>query len=225
VLYPHPDGGWPIWKVASSGAFLLAVTGVTLAAARQRLYLGLGWFWYIVTLLPVIGLVQVGDQAYADRYTYIPLVGLFIIIAWGAPELASRFIPQAWKHLVLSLSAAAVVLALAVCSSIQVGYWKDSVTLFERAIAVVPNNYLAEHELGFGYARDRRFQEAIPHMLRAVELKPNWPLARFNYAAVLYYNRDFAEAARQLDLAERQGFKPENQTIREFAEKIRQQIP
>lgn len=108
---------------------------------------------------------------------------------------------------------------------IQVGYWKDSVTLFERAIAVVPKNYLAEHELGFGYARDRRFADALPHLLRAVELKPDWSLARFNYATVLYYNGNFAEAARQLSLAEGQGFRPETQAIREFAEKIRRQIP
>ena len=125
----------------------------------------------------------------------------------------------------LNFPAVAVVLALAVCSYIQAGYWKDSVTLFERAIAVVPQNYLAEHELGFGYARDRRFGDAVPHMLRAVELKPAWSLARFNYAAVLYYNGNFAEAARQLVLAERQGFKPGNQAIREFAEKIRRQNP
>ena len=130
-----------------------------------------------------------------------------------------------WPRSALIVPAVAVVLALTACSFIQVGYWKDSVTLFERAIAVVPENYLAEHELGFGYAREGRFGDALPHMLRAVELKPTWSLAQFNYAAVLYYNGNFAEAARQLAKAERQGFRPESQSIKEFAEKIRGHIP
>ncbi|HSR09862.1 MAG TPA: tetratricopeptide repeat protein [Thermodesulfobacteriota bacterium] len=224
ALYPLPVGGWPPATVIISGALLTGITACTVVGARRRPWLAVGWLWYIVTLLPVIGLIQVGEQAYADRYTYIPLVGLFIVVSWGVPEVIRRAAGRLSGR-PLRFAAVSVIAILAVCSYVQVGYWKDSVTLFKRAIEAVPGNYLAEHELGFGLAMDRRLTEALPHMLRAVDIKPSCAQARFNYGVVLYKSGNYDEAARQVEMAERQGFKLATPQIRDVAEKIKRKNP
>jgi protein O-mannosyl-transferase len=223
ALYPHPVGGWPVWRVAASAVFL---GGVTMAAVRSRRpYLVVGWFWYLLTLLPVIGIVQVGEQSYADRYTYISLIGLFLIVAWGMPELVSKILGYSHTKLALTLPAAAILLALTVCSYIQTGYWRDSVTLFEHTIQVVPNNYLAEHELGMGYALENRFADAAPHLRKVIAVKPNWPLAHYNLACVLYLNGEYKDAADEIRVAMRLGFKPADANRAEFARTIERGPP
>ncbi len=201
ALYPHPVGGWPTWQLVTSGGFIVAMTALAVVIRRTKPYIASGWLWYIVSLIPVIGLVQVGEQAYADRYTYIPLIGVFVAIVWAVPE--------AWiqnRTKVLLPISAIILVTLSVLSFAQVKVWKDSETLFLHAMAAVPNNYLAEHELGMGYANDNRFAEAIPHIRKALELKPKWTVARFNLACALYVTGDPVAAKRELDRAVSDGF-------------------
>lgn len=214
ALYPHPVGGWEAWKFIGSGIFLLCAT--ILVVRSRRPYAIVGWLWFVVTLLPVIGLVQVGEQAYADRYSYIPLVGIFIILAWAIPDLLRDALPK----LALAVAASVIVASLAAAAYVQTRCWSDSVTLFEHAIRVVPNNYVAEHELGMGYARDTRYAEALPHMRKTVDLSPNWHLARFNLACVLYLNGDFQEAADELATAYKRGLDRHDPRVADFTQRI-----
>jgi tetratricopeptide (TPR) repeat protein len=170
VFYPHPLGSLHWWIVAGSLALLL---GLSLAAIalRSRRYLLVGWLWYLVTLIPVIGIVQVGGQAMADRYTYIPLIGLFIIVAWALPDL----IPG--KRFVAIMACAAV---LATCSVIgltrsYVRCWKSDLTLFSQAARVTRNNWVAQNQLACSYVRMNKPRLALPHARQAVSIQPYNP--------------------------------------------------
>jgi protein O-mannosyl-transferase len=134
------------------------VTVLAIRAGRSHGYFLAGWLWYVGTLVPVIGLVQVGDQSMADRYTYIPLIGLFVAIAWGAVELAAR-----WQYGRIALPAAAL-LALLGCAAVaraQVGYWSDSTALWRRALEVTEGNYVAHKNLGGVLVKQGKTGEAI----------------------------------------------------------------
>ena len=197
VFYPPPVHGYPVWQSLASALALLAVSIAVIYFARKHKYLGAGWFWYLGTLVPVIGLVQVGSQALADRYTYVPLIGLFIIIAWGLPELLAK-----WKHQGVALGAAglAVLLVLSIGTYRQVGYWRDSVTLFEHALKVTTNNFLMHNDLGFAYAQLGRQQEAIEACQQAINIKPDYAPAHYNLG-IAYSNlgrwEEAAEACKQ----------------------------
>ncbi|HEY5973741.1 MAG TPA: hypothetical protein VIU41_03275, partial [Geobacteraceae bacterium] len=141
VLYPF-DQAMPGWQIALSGMLLAGLTVAALLAARRRPYVTVGWFWYLGTLVPVSGLVQIGLHSRADRYTYVPLLGIFIVIAWGGQELLARR-----QRLAATLATTGVV-ALSVVTWLQLGYWQDSITLFGRAARVTSNNYVAWHNLG-----------------------------------------------------------------------------
>jgi tetratricopeptide (TPR) repeat protein len=130
-----------------------------------------GWFWFVVTLIPVIGIIQVGFQAYADRYTYIPYIGLFIMLAWGLLQLLSK-----WTHrkITLGVSMVIVLTALGICAHRQSGYWKNGITLFSHTIEAVPqNNWLAFNNLGLACSRHGRYNEAIEAYKQAIKIKPN----------------------------------------------------
>ena len=169
VLYPLA-AKLPAWEVAGASALLVAVTAVVAASARRAPYLATGWLWYVGTLVPVIGVVQVGVQASADRYTYVPLVGVFLMLAWGLPDLlGDRRYPRA-------ILGAAALLAVAGCSVLswrQAGYWHDSVTLFERTLAVTGENYVTESNLGGTLTGQGRFDDAIRHLEEARRLRPD----------------------------------------------------
>ncbi|MBP6964022.1 MAG: tetratricopeptide repeat protein [Armatimonadetes bacterium] len=172
AMYPHPFDSIPAWQVVASALFLSAVTLLALRAAGSRPYLAVGWFWYILTLLPVIGLVQVGMQSMADRYTYLPLIGLFLAVTWGAAGAAVRLGPAPRTAPILASLAVMVVLACTLGTWRQVGYWKDSETLFKRALAVTERNGLAETNLSIALINRGRYEEAIRHARAAVEIKP-----------------------------------------------------
>ncbi|GAI54054.1 unnamed protein product, partial [marine sediment metagenome] len=140
VFYPHPVYDLSIWQTTASLLLLLAISIWVLRLAAGRRYLLTGWLWYLGTLLPVIGLVQVGSQALADRYSYITLTGLFIIIAWGLPELLEK-----WPHrkIVLWVFSLIVLSALATHAHLQQRYWKNSITLGQHAIDVTTDNHIA----------------------------------------------------------------------------------
>jgi tetratricopeptide (TPR) repeat protein len=181
VFYPYQDA-WPFWQVG--GAFLL-LAGVTAAAVygMKRLpFLTVGWFWYLGTLVPVIGLLQAGMQAMADRYTYIPAIGLFIPAAWGATELLKR-----WRHGKKALTAAAalVVAALSVASWTQTGHWRDSVSLFNHALAVTQGNHLAHNNLGVALNAAGEKEKAAFHYAEAIRLNPRYASYHYNYANYL----------------------------------------
>ncbi|MFL5339967.1 MAG: glycosyltransferase family 39 protein [Gemmataceae bacterium] len=137
-FYPHPRGNLPVWPDIGAAVLLVTITTVVLALRRRCPYLVVGWFWYLGTLVPMIGLVQVGEQARADRYTYLPLIGIFIIVAFGLSDLLrSRRFPRA----LLFAAAIAVILACATLTWKQIGYWHDSRALWAHAVAVTADNY------------------------------------------------------------------------------------
>ncbi len=184
MIYPFPSS-IPAWHVAAA---CLVVGGVSFAAwrlARSHPFLAVGWLWYLGTLVPVLGLVRVGLQARADRYTYVPLIGVFIALAWGGAALAGRVrlrLPgrPALQSAALAVLAAAVVLALALAARQQVGYWKDNVTLWTRATVLTlhMDEYEAHMSLGATLADQGRTDEALRHFAEAVRLRPDSAEAR-----------------------------------------------
>ena len=184
VFYSHPGASLPIWQVAGSGLLLVCIT-VLAIRARGRPYLAVGWLWYVVTLVPVIGLVQVGHQAMADRYTYVPLVGVFIIIAWGVPELLALRTTEVHRRRLLAAPAGIVIAALAVCTYSQVGYWHDDVALFGHALKVTSNNALAHNNLGVALAAQGAAEKAVEHYSEALRIEPDYPEAHNNLGAAL----------------------------------------
>ncbi len=182
---------WPAWQVVLAALVLAAVSVAAARFARRRPYVAVGWFWYLGTLVPVIGLVQVGMQTMADRYTYIPLIGIFIILAWGGWELASR-----WQVSKAGMAAAIAVIlaACAVLTRQQLGWWANSETLFQRMIAVNAGNYLAHYNMGNLLSRENRLSEAVKHYEAALRAEPNYAEAHNNLGSVLVRQRRFDEA-------------------------------
>jgi tetratricopeptide (TPR) repeat protein len=181
VFYPHPVN-MPQWHVAGASLILGAVSLVAILFARRRPWFIVGWLWYLGTLVPVIGLIQVGLQGMADRYTYVPLIGIFVIMTWGAGDLLKAF-PSGRAG--LAAFATGAVLFLLGTASIQVGYWKNSTTLFEHALRVNKANYVAYNGLGVVAAEQERPGEAIRCYSVALRIKPDFALAYNNMGAVL----------------------------------------
>ena len=183
MVYPHPGPNVSFFFAIISAILLLAVTVLILRFAKDRRYLVTGWFWYLGTLLPVIGLVQVGGQAMADRYSYITLTGLFIIIAWGLPELLGK-----WPHqkVVLWISSLVVLFLLAIQAHLQQRYWKNSITLCEHAIKVTDNNFQAHFCITDMLLEQGRIEEAIRHGAEVLRIKPNYTRALNNFGIALY---------------------------------------
>lgn len=182
MVFFYPFSRVPGWQAAGAGLVLLGVSAVVVWGARRYPYLTVGWLWYLGTLVPVIGLVQVGGQVLADRYTYVPFIGLFIMVAWGARDLTAR-----WRHQQIYLSAAAgvVLLACFLTTRVQVGYWRDSESLFRHALKVNGNNYMACNNLGMALSNQARFPEAISMFSRCIRLKPSYAHA-YNNLGVAY---------------------------------------
>ena len=186
--------------VANWGAagWLLAISWLALKLRRQAPYLPVGWFWYLGTLVPVIGLVQVGEQAMADRYTYIPSIGFFMVICWAAPQLLGHW---PLRKPALVSTAAAVLCACAGLTRAQAAYWRNSVSLFEHAVAVTRDNYAAHAALSAGLAARNRLDEAIDHYHIALRLKPGCGLAHDNLGLALARLGRYDEAAAQYQSA------------------------
>jgi Flp pilus assembly protein TadD len=171
-FYPYPRDGLPWWRVAAAAALLTVVTLLALAARRRSPYLAVGWLWFLGTLVPVIGLVQVGQQALADRYSYFPIVGLFLMAVWGLGALAGQ------RRAVAAVLATVCLAALATCAALtwrQTGYWLDSRTLWQHTLRVTSDNYLAESNLGAACLFIRGTpQEAEAHLREAVRIRPDY---------------------------------------------------
>jgi protein O-mannosyl-transferase len=170
VFYPYPQG-LPLWKVTIAALVLAGISALVLRRFRTEPYLAAGWLWYLVTLVPVIGLVQVGAQARADRYTYIPMVGLSIMLAWGAAAVVRRW-PQT-KTLAAALAGLSCLACVAL-TWVQIQYWRNSESLFQQAVDVTSGNYVAEHNLGNALLEEpSRLREAIQYLESAVRIKPD----------------------------------------------------
>jgi protein O-mannosyl-transferase len=181
ILYPHPMS-LPISKVAAVTLLLVMITIILIWIRTKHPYGIVGWLWYLGTLVPVIGLVQAGIQAMADRFTYLPLIGIFIIFAYGVPDILSS-----WHHqrVALAISGGSLLLILVMITICQVHRWENSVTLFDYALSVTPDNALIHNNLGVTLMRQGRDSEAILHYSRALEIKPNYADAQFNMGIVL----------------------------------------
>jgi len=189
-IYPHPGDSLAGWQVGTSALVLLAVTAVALKF-RARRYLLTGWLWFLGTLVPVIGLVQVGDQAMADRYAYIPLVGIFIMIAWGIADLADS---KQIGLVVRVIPAACVLLALSFATNRQLGYWSSNYDLWTHAVAVTGRNFIAQDNLGGALLWLGKTDEAYLHFQAAAEINPLDPMSRSNLGAYLQEHGHMAEA-------------------------------
>ena len=195
VFYPHP-GIIPMWQVVGAGlslACLTVLSAMLFRAGRRFPYCAVGWLWYLGTLVPVIGLVQVGSQAMADRYTYIPLIGLFIMISWGFYDVV-----RGWKnrHIVLAISTGVVLLALMACTWFQVGLWKNSTMLFKHALNVTDNNYKAHNLLGIALEGQGRLTDALRHYSEALRIKPDYAEAQYNIGTILMRQGRLTDALR-----------------------------
>ena len=191
VFYLHPGNSLPGWHVVGAGLFLVCLSVAVMRAARRHPYLAVGWLWYLGTLVPVIGIVQVGMQAMADRYTYVPLIGLFIIVAWGVFDLV-----KGWRHqqVALALSAGLLLLGLTTCTWLQVRHWKNSATLFQHALRMNPQSYLAHNNLGAALIQQGKIEEGISHYTKALEINPNYWLAHSNLGGYLVGREEVEEA-------------------------------
>jgi protein O-mannosyl-transferase len=195
VIYPYVRE-WPLGKVLLSTALLVALTAAAVWQARRRPYVLVGWLWFLGTLVPVIGLVKVGAQSIADRYMYIPSIGLLIVLAWGVADLTA-----AWRQrtVVLAVGAAAVLAACALAVGAQLLYWQNSESLFRHTLAVTQNNYLACNNLGYYYAQQGRPELAVKFYRSAIEIAPAYLGARNNLGATLVSQKKYAEAVAVLE--------------------------
>ncbi len=192
VFYPHPGNDLPWWLGAGAGLLLLASSIAVVRAGRRLPFLPVGWFWYLATLIPVIGLVQVGRQGMADRYTYLPLTGVFIMVAWGAPALLSG-----WRRRdrALALAALLILPALGVRAHHQAAAWRDSLTLFSQALLATRDNWLAEYNVGLLLAGRGNAAGAVAHYRSALRIRPDYTEAHINLGTLLAAERKFEEAA------------------------------
>jgi Flp pilus assembly protein TadD len=197
VYYPY-ELSRPAWQVMAAALLLLSVTALALYAARRRGYFLTGWLWYLGTLVPVIGLVQVGEQALADRYTYVPLVGVFVMLVWGAADVL-----EGWRFRRLALTVAAGVLLTALCVLTwrQAGRWVDNMTLYEHTLSVTSNNYVINNNLGFALSKAGRRAEGIERLNEALRIKPDFFEAHNSLGAALTEEKRFEEALKHFEEA------------------------
>jgi len=218
---PYPDPHMvQLWHVGGAGLLLLGISFLVFWQRRRYPYLLVGWLWYLVTLMPVIGFWKMGPHKLADRYTYIPLVGLFVILAWGVPDLV-----KGWRYgrMALTMLTASVLLGCMMGTWLQVGHWKDSISLFRHAVHVTGDNDVAHNNLGVALSQQRHFKEAIHHYSEAIKINPDHFKAHNNlglrlaeqgrlteaihhYSEAIKINPDYAEAHNQLGIVlSRQG--------------------
>jgi len=194
AMYPVsrtlPDPG----LLALSVVLLLTVTVAAIGSVHRFPYLLVGWLWFLGTLVPVIGIVQVGAQSMADRYSYVPLVGVFIILAWGVPDLVAH-----WPRLRVPTQATAVVVVCActMAAMRQVGYWRNSRALWEHAVEATDDNYFAQASLGYVLWKEGHADEAIPHLQESLRIRPDFPEAHNNLGVVLAGRGQLDEALSQ----------------------------
>ena len=191
VFYPHPENRMPLSQIILALLILAGITTGSIAVRKQRPYLLVGWLWYIGMLVPVIGLVQVGWQGHADRYTYLPQIGLYIMISWMVVDFTASWHRQ---RAILVACATIVITALGWRTWVQTSYWRDSETLFRQALTVTTNNDVAENNLGIVFQQQGKLDEAISLLQAAVDLRPDNSPAQENLAKALLQKGRIPEA-------------------------------
>jgi hypothetical protein len=208
-MYPHPGNSIKMWQAAAALLLLLAITALVWKYRRRR-YLLVGWLWFLGTMVPMIGIVQVGHQAMADRYAYLPFIGLYIMICWGAADLfapaplgeaatADRSLGRLRTLAApyLAVATGLVLVALSVVTHRQLGYWSDNLTLWSHVSQVVGTNSIAEERIGEELMQRRELEAAMHHFSRAVAIDPNDPLGNFALAVYEQKQRDLPDAIRR----------------------------
>ena len=190
VLYPYPKA-MVLWQVLGAVLLLIVITFAVIRLFRKVPYLSTGWLWYLGTLVPVIGIVQAGSQAMADRYTYISMIGLFVIVAWGIPDLLNKW--QYRKETLLALSILSV-LFLATMTWRQVGYWQNSSTLFDQTLKVTENNWFIHNSRGSMYNKSGNYNQAIDDYNKAIAYKPDYTDAYNNRGNVYSKLSNYSQA-------------------------------
>jgi tetratricopeptide (TPR) repeat protein len=226
VFYPFPIHGIAIWKVTGSLVALAVLSWLAFAGRRRHPWLTVGWYWYVVTLLPVIGIVQVGMQAMADRYLYVPMIGLLIALTWECGDLAAR--SKVWARS-MRVAAALVLSACALLSWRQIHFWKDGVVLFTHAIEATQDNFTAHNNLGVELDRRGRFEEALIHYRETLRIKPGDRHGEENYAQASFAKgeRLFGQGALRDALASFQEgirYRPRNALAHAYAGLILTQL-
>jgi tetratricopeptide (TPR) repeat protein len=234
-FYPHPGDTLPWWLVALCALLLVVISGLVLYYWRRQPAFAVGWIWFVVAIVPVLGLVQAGDQAVADRFVYYPHLGLLILIVWAVDEFRVRRSIATERTLGVS---AIVGIVLAVCTWMQIDYWRDSITVLEHALDVSPDNPVAHYTLGAALLDEGKAAAAVPHFSEAVRLDPKNPKAHYNlglglvqigkpaeavshYREAIRLNPDFAGPARyNLGVAFAQ-LKDTRAAIQQFNEALR----
>jgi len=190
VFYPFPET-IPLWQAAGAGVLLASVTVLVFRAAGSKPYLAVGWLWYVGTLVPVIGLVQVGSQSMADRYTYIPLIGLFIIVVWGLSDISAKWRVQ---RIIPAIFSSVMLISFMICAWFQVRHWQNGITLFTHVLNVTQNNDIAHGELGYALDQHGKSDEAIINYSKALQINPDYKEAHNNLGDTLARQGNFKDA-------------------------------
>ena len=210
AFYPHPMTTLIVANIVASAVVLVALCAFVVAKGRSFPALAMGWWWYVGTLLPVAGIIQVGSQAYADRYAYVPLSGIFVIMVWSIVRVTEAK-PVVWRRAV-AVAGVAWIAALSFATRVQLPYWHDSVSLFQRAIDVVPENSLAHNNLGMALVEENKIAEALEHFQKAVAITPWDTDARSNLGNALRALKRPSEAVEAYTKAREQS--PNDASIR-----------
>ena len=195
-MYPHPGDWLAAWQVVPAALVLLAISAVVWKFRSHR-YLLTGWLWFLGTLVPVIGLVQVGEAAMADRYAYIPLIGIFVMLAFSAAELAEHAKLGRWP----AVPAAVVLAGLAAVTHRQIDFWQSNFDLWTHTLAVTQNNFIAEDNLGGALILVGKEEEAQPHFAAAARINPRDPMSRSNLGTYFQTHHQLQEAVAQYEAA------------------------
>jgi len=182
VFYPHPGMALSVSTVLLSGVILGTVTMFTWLWRKRSSYLFVGWFWFLGTLVPVLGIVQVGAQAMADRYMYLPLIGLALMIGWFGAEMVAHSLRR-----IVGVAAVLGLVALLIVSRVQVGYWQNTETLFQHAAKTTERNWVAHYNLGLTYAEGNRYEEALHHYVKTIEYAPRFVPVYYELGNVLLH--------------------------------------
>jgi len=193
AFYPHPENSLSWLFVGIVGIAMLAISAIVWRF-RKRRYLVAGWLWYLVTVFPMVGYVQSGRQGMADRYMYIPMIGLIFALVWLVADWARE---QEWNQNVLALLMLVVVAPCAYLTETQIGYWRDSYTLFAQTLAVTSHNGMAENSFGSALYERGDFAGAAEHFVAAVQYAPDLPAAHYNLAMILQRENKAEDAERQ----------------------------
>jgi len=190
-VYPNPTNYLPFWQVAGALGLLLAISGAAWAFRRTHPWLVVGWLWYLGMMIPVIGMVQISYYAHADRYTYLPQIGLYLMLTWTAADLCAG-----WRHrrVLLGGLSTVILVALIFCAHTQTLYWRNSEVLWAHTLACTSDNYIAHYNLGDALIKKRRMDEAIAHFQTALQIKPDYAEAHDNLGNALFQKGRVDEA-------------------------------